>query len=57
MGELGMRPIAPQGIYIDPQENVVIALHSARAVASKKTDWALQYAMFAALVETLRELE
>ena len=52
-----MRPIAPQGIYIDPQENVVIALHSARAVASKKTDWALQYAMFAALVETLRELE
>jgi len=46
-----------QGIYIDPQENVVIALHSARAVASKKSDWALQFAMFAALVETLKELE
>ncbi len=44
-----------QGIYINPQENVVIALHSARAVASKDSDWALQYALYAALTEALRD--
>ncbi len=46
-----------QGIYVDPQKNVLIALHSARAVASKKADWALQYSLYAALAETLRDLE
>jgi CubicO group peptidase (beta-lactamase class C family) len=44
-----------QGIYIDPKENVVIALHSARPVASKSADWALQMAYFEALVEALKE--
>jgi len=44
-----------QGIYINPQENVVITLHSARAVASKDSDWALQYALYAALTEALRD--
>ncbi len=42
-----------QGIYINPQENVVIALHSARAVASKESDWALQNALYIALTEAL----
>ncbi len=44
-----------QGIYINPQEKVVIALHSARAVASKDSDWALQYALYTALTESLRD--
>lgn len=38
-----------QGIRIDPIRNVVIALHSARAVASDDRAWALQDAMFDAL--------
>ncbi len=46
-----------QGIYIDPQENVVIALQSLRADASKDSDWALQNALYDALTEELRELE
>ncbi len=44
-----------QGIYINPQEKVVIALHSARAVASKDSDWALQFALYAALTEAVRD--
>lgn len=43
-----------QAIYIDPNENVVIAQHSARAGASNKPDWALQSAFFAALTEAVR---
>lgn len=39
-----------QAIYIYPNENVVIAMHSARAIASNKPDWALQDALFNALV-------
>ncbi len=38
-----------QAIFIDPTENVIVAQHSARAVASNKVDWALQSAFFAAL--------
>jgi CubicO group peptidase (beta-lactamase class C family) len=38
-----------QGIYIDRDENVVIALHSARPVASDETDWAWQSAMYRAI--------
>jgi CubicO group peptidase (beta-lactamase class C family) len=44
-----------QGIYIVPHENVVIALHSAREVASKRTDWDLQLAMFEALVRAVAD--
>ena len=44
-----------QGIYINPQEKVVIALHSARAVASKGSDWVLQFALYAALTEAVRD--
>ena len=38
-----------QAIYIDPTNNVIVAQHSARAVASNQEDWALQSAFFAAL--------
>ncbi len=44
-----------QGIYINPEENVVIALHSARAVASNRPDWALQNAFYKALTRAVRE--
>lgn len=43
-----------QAIYINPKENVVIAMHSARAVASNKPDWDLQRTFFTALVEAVR---
>ncbi len=44
-----------QAIHIDPKENIVIALHSARDVASKQSDWALQRAMFAALIDAVSQ--
>jgi CubicO group peptidase (beta-lactamase class C family) len=44
-----------QGIYIDPAENLVIALQSARPDASRKEDWALQLAMFRAIAGALKE--
>ena len=44
-----------QGIYINPDEGVVIAMQSARAVASNKPDWDIQAAMFAAFVEALHD--
>lgn len=43
-----------QGIYIAPVENVVIAVHSARADASKDSDWELQYALYEALKNELK---
>jgi len=42
-----------QAIYINPKENVVIAMHSARAVASNQPDWVLQSAFFTAIVKSL----
>ena len=44
-----------QGIYVVPEKNVVIALHSARERASHSPDWALQFAMFTALAEAAGE--
>jgi CubicO group peptidase (beta-lactamase class C family) len=44
-----------QGIYIDPAENLVIAMHSARPEASKNADWELQTAMFRAVTKALKE--
>ena len=44
-----------QGIYINPQENIVIALHSARPDASKDSDWALQDALYDALINVLKD--
>jgi CubicO group peptidase (beta-lactamase class C family) len=40
-----------QGIYIDPGNNMVIALHSARPDADRDEDWALQAALFEAIAE------
>jgi CubicO group peptidase (beta-lactamase class C family) len=44
-----------QAIFIDPTENVIVAQHSARAVASNEEDWALQSAFFAALTKAVSE--
>jgi CubicO group peptidase (beta-lactamase class C family) len=44
-----------QGIYINRQENVVIALHSARGAASKDLDWELQDALYAALTAAVKD--
>ena len=38
-----------QAIYVDPERDVVIALHSARAQASDDWEFAMQEAMCAAL--------
>jgi len=43
-----------QGICIHPEENVVVALQSARAVASKGSDWELQGALCEALAAALK---
>ena len=44
-----------QAIYINPEEDVVIALHSARKVANNGPDWALQSAFFTALTRAVNE--
>lgn len=44
-----------QGICIHPEQNVVVALQSARAVASKDEDWALQDALCNAVADALSE--
>lgn len=48
------RGIFGQGIYINPQENIVIALHSAREKASDRDDGRMQAALFAALVDEIK---
>jgi len=42
-----------QGIYINHKENIVIALHSAREVASNRSSWDLQNAFYAAMVKAI----
>ncbi|EED36895.1 beta-lactamase [Luminiphilus syltensis NOR5-1B] len=44
-----------QGIHIDPEHNVVIAIHSAREEADNDRDWAIQNALFTALTEAVTE--
>jgi len=44
-----------QGIYINREENVVIALHSARPVASDDSDWAWQAALYAAITDAIND--
>ena len=44
-----------QGIYINPQQNVVIAIHSAREHASTPEDWAWQDAMYEALLKEVSD--
>ncbi len=45
-----------QGICVHSGQNVVVALHSARAVASSDEDWALQEALCDALAVALVSL-
>lgn len=54
-GNYSARGIFGQGIYINKKENVVIALHSARPVASDPSDKALQHALYSALTNAVRE--
>ena len=42
-----------QGICVHPEQQVVVALHSARPVASKDEDWALQAALCEGLAAAL----
>ena len=44
-----------QGIYINRKENVVIAIHSARPVASNDSDWAWQAALYAAVTNAIKK--
>ncbi|MDJ0750508.1 MAG: serine hydrolase [Woeseiaceae bacterium] len=44
-----------QGIYINRENNVVIALHSARPVASYDLDWAWQDSLYEAVTEAVRD--
>jgi len=44
-----------QGICIHPDENVVIALHSARPVASEEGDWLMQSDLCNALASALKD--
>ena len=42
-----------QGIFVHPERQIVIAIHSARQHASRERDWALQDAMYHSIVEEL----
>jgi len=44
-----------QGIYINRKENVVIALHSARPVASNELDWVWQDRLYAAISDAVKD--
>ena len=44
-----------QGIYVDPDQNVVIALHSARAEADADADWGWQTALFHGITEAIAD--
>lgn len=54
-GVYSARGIFGQGIYINPEENVVIALHSARPDASNKTDKAWQHALYEGITNAIRD--
>jgi len=44
-----------QGIYIDPHEKLVVAIHSARENASRPEDWVLQNALYEAFRRELQD--
>ena len=52
-GAFAASGIFGQGIHINAAEKLVIAVHSARKVASEDADWALEDALFAALTKAL----
>ena len=58
LGEAGVfsaSGIFGQGICVHPEQNVVVALHSARAVASNDKDWAFQDALCDAVANALTQ--
>ena len=44
-----------QGIYVNPDHNVVIAIHSARKDADAEADWAWQTALFDGITQAIAE--
>lgn len=44
-----------QGIYINREENVVIALHSARPIAYDEIDWAWEQALYTAITYSISD--
>ncbi|MEN7341467.1 MAG: serine hydrolase [Pseudomonadota bacterium] len=54
-GAYGAEGIFGQAIYIDPNQDVVIALHSARPNASRASDWIWQDALFATLTRAVAD--
>ena len=54
-GAFSATGIFGQGIYINRANNVVIALHSARSVASSESDWAWQDALYEAITEAIAQ--
>jgi CubicO group peptidase (beta-lactamase class C family) len=44
-----------QGILVNPGENLVIAMHSARPDASKDEDWAMQRELYRAIASALHQ--
>jgi CubicO group peptidase (beta-lactamase class C family) len=53
-GAFAAAGIFGQGIYINPQENLVVAIHSARENASRSEDWVLQNALYDAFRRALQ---
>jgi CubicO group peptidase (beta-lactamase class C family) len=54
-GNYSARGIFGQGIYVNKSENVVIALHSARPVASDVADKDLQHALYRSLTDAVKD--
>ncbi|MGB5412487.1 MAG: serine hydrolase [Woeseiaceae bacterium] len=54
-GSYNASGIFGQGIYINPDENLVIALHSARPEASVDSDWAWQSALYEGITQALAD--
>jgi len=52
-GDYSASGIFGQGIYINPNTNLVIAVHSAREHASRPEDWELQKALYKAVDKAL----
>ena len=54
-GAFAAAGIFGQGIYINPEERLVVAIHSARENASRPQDWVLQNALYEAFRRALQD--
>ena len=54
-GAFAAAGIFGQGIYINPEERLVVAIHSARENASRPQDWVLQNALYEAFRRVLQD--